>query len=156
MKHGNVVLDGVDPELDELRKLSIGGKEWIANLQKSERERTGIPSLKIGYNKVFGYYLEITKTHSEKVPEEYIRKQTLVNSERYITPELKEYEEKILSAEEKIESIESRIFHELCQYILLQAGILQENAAVLSRLDVLSNFAWVSISNKYTLSLIHI
>ena len=150
VKHGNVVLDGVDPELDELRKLSIGGKEWIANLQKSERERTGIPSLKIGYNKVFGYYLEITKTHSEKVPEEYIRKQTLVNSERYITPELKEYEEKILSAEEKIESIESRIFHELCQYILLQAGILQENAAVLSRLDVLSNFAWVSISNKYT------
>ena len=150
VKHGNVVLDGVDPELDELRKLSIGGKEWIANLQKSERERTGIPSLKIGYNKVFGYYLEITKTHSEKVPEEYIRKQTLVNSERYITPELKEYEEKILSAEEKIESIESRIFHELCQYILLQAGILQENAAVLSRLDVLSNFAWVSICNKYT------
>jgi len=150
VKHGNVVLDGVDPELDELRKLSIGGKEWIANLQKSERERTGIPSLKIGYNKVFGYYLEITKTHSEKVPEEYIRKQTLVNSERYITPELKEYEEKILSAEEKIESIESRIFHELCQYILSLAGVLQENAAVLSRLDVLSNFAWVSISNKYT------
>ena len=150
VKHGNVVLDGVDPELDELRKLSIGGKEWIANLQKSERERTGIPSLKIGYNKVFGYYLEITRVHSEKVPEEYIRKQTLVNAERYITPELKEYEEKILSAEEKIESIESRIFHELCQYILSQAGVLQENAAVLSRLDVLSNFAWVSISNKYT------
>ena len=150
VKHGNVVLDGIDPELDELRKLSIGGKEWIANLQKSERERTGIPSLKIGYNKVFGYYLEITRVHSEKVPEEYIRKQTLVNAERYITPELKEYEEKILSAEEKIESIESRIFHELCQYILSQAGILQENAAVLSRLDVLSNFAWVSISNKYT------
>jgi len=150
VKHGNVVLDGIDPELDELRKLSIGGKEWIANLQKSERERTGIPSLKIGYNKVFGYYLEITRVHSEKVPEEYIRKQTLVNAERYITPELKEYEEKILSAEEKIESIESRIFHELCQYILSQAGVLQENAAVLSRLDVLSNFAWVSISNKYT------
>ena len=150
VKHGNVVLDGVDPELDELRKLSIGGKEWIANLQKSERERTGIPSLKIGYNKVFGYYLEITRVHSEKVPEEYIRKQTLVNAERYITPELKEYEEKILSAEEKIESIESRIFHELCQYILSLAGVLQENAAVLSRLDVLSNFAWVSISNKYT------
>lgn len=150
VKHGNVVLDGIDSELDELRKLSIGGKEWIANLQKSERERTGIPSLKIGYNKVFGYYLEITRVHSEKVPEEYIRKQTLVNAERYITPELKEYEEKILSAEEKIESIESRIFHELCQYILSQAGVLQENAAVLSRLDVLSNFAWVSISNKYT------
>ena len=150
VKHGNVVLDGIDPELDELRKLSIGGKEWIANLQKSERERTGIPSLKIGYNKVFGYYLEITRVHSEKVPEEYIRKQTLVNAERYITPELKEYEEKILSAEEKIESIESRIFHELCQYILSLAGVLQENAAVLSRLDVLSNFAWVSISNKYT------
>ena len=150
VKHGNVVLDGIDPELDELRKLSIGGKEWIANLQKSERERTGIPSLKIGYNKVFGYYLEITRVHSEKVPEEYIRKQTLVNAERYITPELKEYEEKILSAEEKIESIESRIFHELCQYILSLAGVLQENAAVLSRLDVLSNFAWISISNKYT------
>ncbi len=149
VKQGSVVLGGVDEELDELRQLSTGGKEWIAQLQATERERTGIPSLKIGYNKVFGYYLEITKAHGEKVPEEYIRKQTLVNSERYITPDLKEYEEKILSAEEKIEAIESRIFSDLCRDILAQAGVLQENASVLSRLDVLATFTSVARTNKY-------
>jgi len=110
IKQGNVILSGMDTELDELRKLRSGGKEWIAELQSSERERTGIPSLKIGYNRVFGFYLEITKTHGDKVPEPYIRKQTLVNSERYITPELKEYEEKILSAEEKIKPSNQNYF----------------------------------------------
>jgi DNA mismatch repair protein MutS len=105
--------------------------------------------LKIGYNRVFGYFLEITKAHGEKVPESYIRKQTLVNSERYITPELKEYEEKILSAEEKIEAIELHIFNELCHDILKQAAILQENASVLNRLDVLANFGQVAKANKY-------
>ena len=149
IKQGNVILSGVDDELDELRSLSIGGKEWIANLQATERERTGIPSLKISYNRVFGYYIEITSAHGEKVPEEYIRKQTLVNSERYVTPDLKEYEEKILSADEKIEIIESKIFSELCIVILDQAGILQENAIVLNRLDVLSTFASVAKANKY-------
>ena len=149
IKQGNVILSGVDEELDELRKLRSGGKEWIAELQSSERERTGIPSLKIGYNRVFGYFLEITKAHGEKVPEFYIRKQTLVNSERYITPELKEYEEKILSAEEKIEAIESKLFTNLCHEILSNAATLQENASVLSRLDVLTNFGQVAKANKY-------
>lgn len=149
IKQGNVILADVDEELDELRKLSSGGKEWIAQLQASERERTGIPKLKISYNRVFGYYIEITKVHGEKVPEEYIRKQTLVNSERYITPELKEYEEKILTAEEKIEAIESRIFSDLCRDILSEVNVLQDNAAVLSRLDVLGNFAQVARANKY-------
>ena len=149
IKQGNVILSGVDAELDELRSLSIGGKEWIVNLQATERERTGIPSLKISYNRVFGYYIEITSAHGEKVPEDYIRKQTLVNSERYVTPDLKEYEEKILSADEKIEMIESKIFSELCIVILDQAGILQENAIVLNRLDVLSTFASVAKANKY-------
>ena len=149
IKQGNVILSGVDEELDELRKLRSGGKEWIAELQSSERERTGIPSLKIGYNRVFGYFLEITKAHGEKVPESYIRKQTLVNSERYITPELKEYEEKILSAEEKIEAIESKLFTNLCHEILSNAATLQENASVLSRLDVLTNFGQVTKANKY-------
>ena len=149
IKQGNVILSGVDEELDELRKLRSGSKEWIAELQSSERERTGIPSLKIGYNRVFGYFLEITKAHGEKVPESYIRKQTLVNSERYITPELKEYEEKILSAEEKIEAIESKLFTNLCHEILSNAATLQENASVLSRLDVLTNFGQVAKANKY-------
>ena len=146
---GNVILNSVDRDLDELRLLSEGGKDWIANLQVTERDRTGISSLKIGYNKVFGYYLEITKAHGDKVPQDYIRKQTLVNSERYITPDLKEYEEKILSADEKIEEIESKLFYELCKDILSESRILQENAAVLSRLDVLNNFASIAKSNKY-------
>ena len=149
IKQGNVILGGVDDELDELRQLSTGGKEWIAQLQATERERTGISSLKVGFNKVFGYYLEITKAHSDRVPEEYIRKQTLVSSERYITPDLKEHEEKILSADEKIDAIESRLFGELCSQILSQASVLQENASVLSRFDVLSTFSSVAKAHKY-------
>ena len=132
INQGNVILEGVDKKLDELRKLSSGGKQWIADLQTSERERTGISSLTVGYNKVFGYYLEITKAHGDKVPEDYIRKQTLVNSERYITPALKEYEENILSADEKIYNIESEIFKALCQYIINSARLLQSNAFILN------------------------
>ena len=150
IKQGKVIVNGFNKELDELRELSKGGKDWISRLQASEREKTGIPSLKVGYNKIFGYFLEITKTHSEKIPEDYLRKQTLVNSERYITPELKKYEEKILSADQKIESIESRIFYELCQNILKKAKILQKNALVLSRCDVLSTFTTVAKDNKYS------
>ena len=150
IKQGKVIVDGFDKELDELRQLSKGGKDWITSLQASEREKTGISSLKVGFNKVFGYFLEITKTHNDKIPEEYIRKQTLVNSERYITPELKEYEEKILSADEKIESIESRIFNNLCQNIIKKANLLQKNALVLSRCDVLSTFTAVAIENNYS------
>ena len=128
ISQGNVILQNVNKKLDELRKLSSGGKQWIADLQTSERERTGISSLKVGYNKVFGYYLEITKAHGDKIPEDYIRKQTLVNSERYITPELKDYEEKILSADEKIYDLESEIFKSLCKYIIDFARLLQTNA----------------------------
>ena len=110
ISQGNVILKGVNKELDELRLLSTGGKKWIADLQTSERKRTGISSLKVGYNKVFGYYLEVTKVHSDKIPDDYIRKQTLVSSERYITPALKDYEERILTADEKINVLESSIF----------------------------------------------
>jgi DNA mismatch repair protein MutS len=150
IKQGKVIVNGFNKELDELRELSKGGKEWISRLQLSERQKTGIPSLKVGYNRVFGYFLEITKAHNEKIPEDYIRKQTLVNAERYITPELKEYEEKILSADEKIQSIESKIFNELCQNILQNANLLQKNALVLSRCDVLSTFTTIARDNKYS------
>lgn len=149
LKQGGVIADGIHSELDELRLLLKGGSDWITQLQHSERERTGIASLKIGYNKVFGYYIEVTKTHLEKVPSEYIRKQTLVNAERYIIPELKEYEEKILSAEEKVSEIENRLFHELCDEILSEALSIQKNAEGLNKLDVLTTFAFLAIKNKY-------
>ncbi len=149
IKRGDYIRNGINAELDELRQLAHGGKEWIAALQAAERERTGISSLKIGYNKVFGYYLEVTRTHQEKVPEEYIRKQTLVNSERYITPELKEYEEKILSAEEKIEVLEAEIFAELCRLVLEEADKIQANARILNRLDLLAGLATVARENDY-------
>ncbi len=149
ISQGNVILKGVNKELDELRLLSTGGKKWIADLQTSERKRTGISSLKVGYNKVFGYYLEVTKVHSDKIPDDYIRKQTLVSSERYITPALKDYEERILSADEKINVLESSIFNDLCRYIINSARLLQLNALALSKLDVLLTFGELSKSNKY-------
>lgn len=149
IKHGNVIAAGVDTNLDELRVLAAGGKEWISDFENSERKTTGISSLKIGYNRVFGYYIDVTKTHQDKVPESYIRKQTLVNSERYITQELKEYEEKILSAEEKILEIEAHIFQDLCQAILKKVSDIQTNARVLNRLDVLSSFALTAKANRY-------
>ena len=149
LKRGGFINQDVDKELDELRSLSSGGKQWISDLQDSEREATGIPSLKIGFNKIFGYYIEVTKTHQHKVPDSYTRKQTLVNSERYFTPELKQYEEKILSAEEKIESIEIRIFEELCRDILQETRNIQINAKILHRLDVLSSFSAKAVRNRY-------
>ncbi|MEC7799521.1 MAG: DNA mismatch repair protein MutS [Candidatus Neomarinimicrobiota bacterium] len=149
INQGNVILKGVNKELDELRLLSTGGKKWIADLQTSERKRTGISSLKVGYNKVFGYYLEVTKVHSDKIPDDYIRKQTLVSSERYITPALKDYEERILTADEKINVLESSIFNDLCRYIINSARLLQLNALALSRLDLLLTFGELSKSNKY-------
>jgi DNA mismatch repair protein MutS len=149
LKLGQVIADGIDAELDELRRLATGGKQWIAELQERERQRTGIPSLKIGFNKVFGYYLEVTKVHQAKVPEDYVRKQTLVNSERYITPELKEYEEKILSAETRIEEIERRIFEELSRTILHHVAAIQTNAKALNRLDLLATLAVVALQNQY-------
>ncbi len=149
IKQGNVIAIGIDKILDELRDLAQGGKKWITEYQKTERKKTGISSLKVGFNRVFGYYIEVTKTHQERVPESYIRRQTLVGSERYITPELKEYEEKILSAESEIEEIEQRIFDTLCDKILTNVQNIQTNAYIFNLIDVLSNFAQLSIKNSY-------
>jgi len=149
ISEGGLIRDGYSEELDELRAIAKDGKDWVANLEKEESERTDIPSLKVGFNKVFGYYLEVTDTHAEKVPEDYIRKQTLVNSERYVTPELKEMEEKILTAEEKIETLELELFNELRDLIAGETGVLQENAELLARLDCFAGLADVAEHNDY-------
>ena len=146
---GNVIQNGYNTELDEIRTLALGAKDWVAKHQQSERERTGISSLKIHFNNVFGYYIEVTNTHRDKVPDNYIRKQTLANAERFVTPELKEYEEKILHAEEKIFALETRLFHELRQMVAEHAGAIQTNAYVLATLDCLISFADAAVENKY-------
>ncbi len=146
---GRLIKSGVDPELDELHAISYEGKDFLLKLQNREIDRTGIGSLKIAYNKVFGYYLEVTHAHQNKVPADWIRKQTLVNAERYITPELKEYEEKILTAEDKISSIEFRLFNELVLTAAEYVGTIQQNALVISTLDALGSFATIARKNKY-------
>ncbi|MGG5902071.1 DNA mismatch repair protein MutS [Sphingobacterium daejeonense] len=146
---GNVIADGVDADLDKLRKVAFGGKDYLLEIQRRESEATGIPSLKIAFNNVFGYYLEVTNTHKDKVPTEWIRKQTLVNAERYITEELKEYEEQILGAEEKIQAIENRIYNELLIAISEYIKPIQLNAQLLAKLDVLLNFAIIAEKNFY-------
>ena len=146
---GGMIKSGVDPELDELHALAFTGKDYLAQLQDREIKRTGISSLKINFNKVFGYYLEVTNAHKDRVPDDWIRKQTLVNAERYITPELKEYEDKILNAEDQIFAIESRMYMELVQAAGEYVGAIQQNARVVSVLDVLSSFAKVAVRNKY-------
>ena len=135
LSDGGIIRPGYNAELDELRDLSINAKSWIANLQKTERERSSIPSLKVSYNRVFGYYIEISNTHKDKIPENYIRKQTLVNSERYITPELKEYEDKILNAEENIGILEHQLFNEVRVLVADQAESIQKNAQLIGMLD---------------------
>lgn len=146
---GNVIAPGVYAELDELRELAHSGKTYLQRVQQRESERTGIPSLKISYNNVFGYYLEVTNTHKDKVPTDWIRKQTLVNSERYITPELKEYEDKILTAEEKILAIETRLYNDLVLSITDYIAQVQVNANVIAKLDCLLSFAEASRVNNY-------
>lgn len=146
---GNVINDGVHPELDELRKMAYTGKDYLVQIQKREAERTGIGSLKISYNKVFGYYLEVSNAHKNKVPTDWIRKQTLVNAERYITEELKAYEEKILHAEEKLLVIEQQLFRELVQFTAGFVPHIQQNARTLATLDCLLSFAEVARSNRY-------
>lgn len=146
---GDVIAPGKDAELDELRAISRGGKEYLAAMQQREMERTGITSLKISYNNVFGYYIEVRNTFRDKVPPEWIRKQTLVNAERYITGELKEYEEKILGAESRIYEIESRIFAELVGTIQKSIRDIQQNCQVVSRLDVLRGFAVQAVEMGY-------
>ncbi|MEJ5262757.1 MAG: DNA mismatch repair protein MutS [Ignavibacterium sp.] len=141
LTEGGIIRSGFSEELDELREIAFHGKEWISNLQQKERERTGIPSLKVGFNNVFGYYIDISNAHKSKVPDDYIRKQTLVNSERYITPELKSFEEKILNAEEKIGELEYQLFNEIRNLVALEAEAIQSNARVIAMLDVFLSFA---------------
>ena len=149
LSKGNFIAEGVDAELDELRGLSRSGKEYLQGIQRREMENTGISSLKVGYNNVFGYYLEVTNTHKEKVPQEWIRKQTLANAERYITEELKEYEQKILGAEEKIASIEQRIYAELVGAVSEFVEPIQLDAALVARLDCLVSFADIALKFNY-------
>jgi len=146
---GNLISDGVDAELDELRKIAYSGKDYLVRIQQEEAKRTGISSLKIAYNKVFGYYLEVTNAHKDKVPPEWIRKQTLVNAERYITEELKEYEEKILNAESQLVGIEQRLFQKLVLAAAEFIGQIQQNAQVLARLDCLLSFSEIALKNRY-------
>ncbi|MCB0271917.1 MAG: DNA mismatch repair protein MutS [Bdellovibrionales bacterium] len=149
LEQGGVIAQGVDKTLDHYRYLSKESKTWIASLQESERKRTGISSLKIGYNKVFGYYLEITNAHKDKVPSEYIRKQTLANAERYITPDLKAKEEEILQAKEKIREIETSIFQSLVKQCGDQSKELLHNANILSQMDVLQSLAKCALDHQY-------
>ena len=146
---GGVIADGVDEELDELRRISYSGKDYLLQIQQREIEQTGIPSLKIAYNNVFGYYIEVRNTHKDKVPAEWIRKQTLVNAERYITQELKEYEEKILGAEDKILILENRLYTDLVMALAEFVPAIQINANQIARLDCLLSFASVAKANKY-------
>ena len=146
---GDVIASGVNEELDELRKIARHGKDYLLEVQQREIERTGISSLKIGFNNVFGYYLEVRNTYKDSVPEEWIRKQTLVNAERYITEELKEYEQKILGAEERIYALEAQIYAELVAKIQANISMIQKNCRIISRLDVLSGFADLAVSNRY-------
>ncbi|HHJ09768.1 MAG TPA: DNA mismatch repair protein MutS [Bacteroidetes bacterium] len=149
MSRGGVIAEGVSPELDELRELFYSGKDYLEKLQAREIEQTGIPSLKIGFNNVFGYYIEVRNTHKDKVPPEWIRKQTLVSAERYITEELKEYENKILGAEVKILELESSLFSDLVESIVPYIVPLQKNASVIAELDCLYSLAVVASENNY-------
>ena len=150
LSKGMVIKEGANPELDELRSIAFSGKDHLIQLQQKESEATGIPSLKIGYNNVFGYYLEVRNTHKDKVPEEWIRKQTLTQAERYITPELKEYEQKILGAEEKISALESKIYAQLLEGIQSFIPSVQHTASTLAQIDCLLSFAKLAIRNAYT------
>ena len=147
---GDIIANGVDAELDDLRRGARHSKEYLLNLQQQESERSGITSLKVGYNNIFGYYLEVRNTHKDKVPAEWIRKQTLVNAERYITQELKEYEEKILGAEEKILAIEQRIYASIVAKIQQEIRAIQQSSAIVAQIDLLSAFAQLAVENNYS------
>lgn len=146
---GNVIASGVSVELDELRTILYSGKDYLIDLQNRESQRTGITSLKVGFNSVFGYYIEVRNTHKEKVPSEWIRKQTLVSAERYITGELKEYESKILGAEEKISELETKLFNDLVFSLVEYIPQVQLNSALIGKLDCLQSFAHISVENRY-------
>lgn len=152
---GNAIATGISEELDDLRKIQYHGKEYLEELQKRESERTGITSLKVSFNNVFGYYIEVRNTHKDKVPPEWIRKQTLVSAERYITEELKEYESKILGAEEKIISLETKLFNDLVLAINEYIPPIQLNSSLIARLDCLQSFAVISAENNYVRPLLN-
>ena len=149
IQKGGIIASGVSAELDDLRRISLHGKEYLAALQQRESEATGIPSLKVAYNNVFGYYIEVRNTHKDKVPEGWIRKQTLTGAERYITQELKEYEQKIMGAEERILQIEAQIYAEIVAFVAQHLSALQRNARVVSRVDCLQSFAKIAKERKY-------
>jgi DNA mismatch repair protein MutS len=149
IKEGGLIKKGFNKEIDEIREISSSGKEFIASLQAREREKTGISSLKVGFNKVFGYYIEITKANIDQAPEEYIRKQTLVNGERFITPELKEYEAKVLGAEERLKNLEYEIFTYVREDISLETEKLQETSSAIAELDVIQSFAYIAKKYNY-------
>jgi DNA mismatch repair protein MutS len=150
LAHLGVIREGYSNDLDKVQEASRGARDWIANLEKVEQDRTSIKNLKVGYNKVFGYYIEVTKANSERVPKEYIRKQTLVNAERYITPEMKDYETQVLTAEERIREIEAELFREVCRKVAEQASNLLQTARALARLDVVTGLAEVAVRKGYT------
>ena len=149
LNKGSIIKTGINSDLDELRSIAFSGKDYLLKIQQRESEHTGIPSLKISYNNVFGYYIEVRNTHKDKVPSEWVRKQTLVNAERYITQELKEYEEKILGAEDKILSLEARLFNDLVLSLAEYIPNIQHNANLVARLDCLLSFAKVAQQNRY-------
>jgi DNA mismatch repair protein MutS len=149
LNRGEVIRNGVDADLDQLRLLSTSGKDYLTAIQERESERTGINKLKISFNSVFGYYIEVSNSQKDKVPEEWIRKQTLVNAERFITQELKEYEEKILGAEEKISVLEFKIYNNLISELIPFMSSIQQNAAIIAKMDCLLSFAKVSVENNY-------
>lgn len=149
VREGRMIKDGFKAELDELKYITRGGKEWIAKLQREEIERTGISSLKIKYNRVFGYYIEVSKANLHAVPDDYMRKQTLVNAERFITPALKEQEEKIITAQDKINDLEYQLFVEICNEVLKHLADIQKAAALIARLDVLNSFSEAAARNNY-------
>ena len=147
---GGIIADGFNAELDDLRKISRSGKQTLSDLETSERERTNISKLKVRYNRVFGYFIEVSKIHMDKIPDNYIRKQTLVNSERFITPELKVFEDKVLNAEEKIATLEYELFSDIRQQVASNIGRIQQSAGVLAQIDVLANFAEIAQEHNYT------
>lgn len=155
MNDGGIIADGYNMELDELKTISREGKQYMQNLQQEEVEKTGITNLKIRYNKVFGYYLEVSKGQVGKVPQEWIRKQTLVNAERYITPELKEFEEKVLGAGEKIVALEQKIFTDIREKVVMEMERIQRTAKSLALLDVLRSFSTVALENDYCKPVVH-
>ncbi len=149
LREGGIIRDGYNADLDELRTISREGKGWIARLEAEQREQTGISSLKVRFNKVFGYYIEVTRTHLDRVPEDYIRKQTLANAERYITPELKEYEDKVLGAEDRLVELEYELFQQVRKLVAEQGERLQQSATALAALDVLASLADVAHEQNY-------